>query len=234
MMKKTALFLILCLVLTQALPALGEDGGILTVRGSATVTLSAEYATLSVGVDTENANVAEAQRENARLTDLVIAALKEAGCDEKDMKTGGFDVYTSHVYTGGGEEHTLVYHVSNSLDITVRDPEKIGTYIDAAGNAGANRMNSLTFRSSRQSEAYDLALADACADAKAQAEILAGALGVGIGGIVSVTVLQNDVLYSRSNGMMRDEAAEGKAEATAILAGDLSVAAQVEVVFRIK
>ena len=47
-MKKTLFFLILVLALALALPAPAEEGGTLTVQGSATVALDAEYATRSV------------------------------------------------------------------------------------------------------------------------------------------------------------------------------------------
>ncbi len=236
-MKKALFPLILALALALALPAPAEEGGALTVQGSATVELDAEYATLSVGVDTESVNVADAQQENARLMEQVIAALRDAGCAPEDMKTGGFNVYTSYAYAygdGGAESRTVVYHVSNSLIITVRDISQIGAYIDAAGNAGANQMNSLTFHSSSQSEAYDRALTLACADAKAQAELLADALGVKITGIVSVTVPRDTVVYARAAGAMKTNAAADEGASTAILAGDLSVSATVQVVFGIE
>ncbi len=237
-MKKTLFSLILVLALALALPAPAEEGGALTVQGSATVVLDAEYATLSVGADTESVNVADAQQENARLMEQVIAALRDAGCAPEDMKTGGFNVYTSYAYAygdGGAESRTVVYHVSNSLTITIRQPERIGECIDAAGNAGANQMNSLTFHSSQQSQAYDQALTAACANAKAQAELLAAAMGVSIKGILSISVPQDAASYSRSNSYKVAGASADMAEAgTAILPGELSVSATVEVVFEIE
>ena len=231
------LILILVLALALALPALADEGGTLTVQGAATVALDAEYATLSVGVDTESVNVSDAQQENARLMELVISALQGAGCAAEDMKTGGFNVYTSYAFSygeGGAENRTVIYHVSNGLIITVRDTALIGTYIDAAGGAGANQMNSLTFHSSAQAEAYNQALKLACADAKAQAELLAGALGVKIKGIVSVSIPQNTVVYARAAGTMKESTVADEAGSTAILAGDLSVSATVQVVFEIE
>ena len=235
-MKKCALLTVFCLLVVLAAPALAEDRRILTVQGSSTVTLTAEYATVSVGVETESANVAEAQQENARLMDGVIKALREAGCADEDMKPGGFNVYTSYIYNyeGDKESRAVIYHVSNSLNITVRQPDRIGTCIDAAGNAGANQMNSLTFHSSRQSEAYEQALTEACANARAQAELLASALGVSIKGILSVSVPQNMAVYTRSNALKSEGAAMAEDAATAILPGELSVSATVEVVFEIQ
>ena len=235
-MKKAVLFAVFCLIIVLVLPALAEDRSILTVQGSSTVTLTAEYATVSVGVETESANVAEAQQENARLMDGVIKALREAGCADEDMKTGGFNVYTSYIYSyeGDREFRTVVYHVSNSLNITVRQPDKIGTCIDAAGSAGANQMNSLTFHSSRQKEAYEQALTEACANARSQAELLASALGVEIKGILSVSVPQNMAVYTRSNALKSEGAAAAEDASTAILPGELSVSATVEVVFEIQ
>ncbi len=235
-MKKSALTVILILIISLALPSLAEDRRTLAVQGAATVTLSAEYATLSVGVDTEGVSVADAQAENARLMEQVIAALRENGCAEEDMKTGVFNVYTSYAYSygeGGAEKRTVVYHVSNSLVITVRDTGLVGTYFDAAGRAGANQMNSLTFHSSAESAAYDRALALACEDAKHQADLLAGALGVDVGGIVSVSIPENTVIYARGAGIAKEAAAD-ESGSTAILAGDLSVSAAVQVVFEIK
>ena len=235
-MKKLSLFVIICLILSLAAPALA-DKGTLTVQGAAAITLPAEYATVTIGVETENVNVAEAQRENAVLMDRVLTALREAGCADEDMKTGGFNVFTSYLYSyteGGAEIRTVVYHVSNSLTITVRQLDSIGVWIDAAGSAGANQMNSLTFHSSKQSEAYDQALAAACANAKAQAQLLADAMGVTIKGIRSISVPQNTVVYARSNSMKAAGVAEEADAGTAILPGELSVSATVEVVFDIE
>ena len=86
-MKKTIslLLVMLCLILTCCAAA---EEGILTVAGSATVTLSPDLCSVQMGIETEADDVSEAQKENARITAQVIDALRAMGAGEKDLTTG--------------------------------------------------------------------------------------------------------------------------------------------------
>ena len=243
-MKPTrfTLLLTLCLLLGSLLCANALADGTITVTGTAVVALEPDYAQLSMGVETENAVVADAQAENARIMDAVIAALKAAGLADKDIKTTDFNVYSSYRYEvgpDGVQTSTLVYHVSNALRVTVRDLDKVGTYIDAAARAGANQINSLTFLSHDTKDAYTQALQEACADAQQKADTIAAALGVTIRGIEEVSMPEyvqaapvfNNAMYARKTAAGAVEMEEAD---TAIIAGGLSVSANVQIVFEIK
>ena len=238
-MKKSISLLILCLILALSFSAAADEDRTISVTGTAVVVLEPDYAQLEMGVETESADVSEAQTENARIMDAVISALKQAGCADKDMKTSNFNVYSSYRYEQtslGKQVSTLVYHVSNTLKVTVRDLEKVGAFIDAAAAAGANQMNSLTFLSHSTETAYTQALQDACADAREKAQIIADALGVKVAKVVHVSLPQyssvpvfNNSPKTRAVGYAEEAAAD-----TAIIAGGLSVSANVDVIFEIE
>jgi len=73
------------LALCSAFPAMAAENGMIRVSGHATVTLSADTAVIQVGVNTRKATVREAQTENNSLMNGVIAAILEAGVNEKDI-----------------------------------------------------------------------------------------------------------------------------------------------------
>ena len=93
-------------LLMLALPALAQtipaaENATLTVTGSASVALVADYAQASVGVSTRAATVQEATAQNAEAIRSVIAALTEAGIPQEDIATSCYSVYTEYEYMTG-------------------------------------------------------------------------------------------------------------------------------------
>ncbi len=236
-MKKTFSLLCLFCLLLWGGAAHAQDASCLTVRGSAEVRLEAEYALLSIGVETEHADVALAQKENAQRMERVLEALKDAGCLEQDLETGQFNIYSSYRYDSlpdGTQTASPVYHVSNTLNVTVRNLETAGSLIDRAIEAGANQMNGLTFHSGKTDSAYTQALTLACQDARAKADTLCAALGLEISGIQSVTMPQAGAVSPRSYALAADAKGMVEEASTVLLGGGISVSATVEIVFSVR
>ena len=99
MKKITALILATMLMLSLGLSALAEnDDMLLTVTGTASVSLPADGATMQLGAVTRGDTVAEAQAENDKTLQGVLNALKELGIDEKDMTTSTYNVSADTPY----------------------------------------------------------------------------------------------------------------------------------------
>ncbi len=236
-MKKAALLLCILLTLCTFAPALCEDAPVLTVQGSASVVLDADHAVLSLGVETEDADVEKALKENAAAMDQVLSALREAGCGDGDLRTCNFNLYSTLRYEtapDGGERTAVLYHVSNTLEVTVHGPDSAGALIDLAIAAGVNRMDGLSFRSARTGEAYLQALTEACADARARADTLCAALGLEITGIRTVRLPESSSAFSRNVLLAEGASADGKAASTVLPGGDLTVSASVEIEFDVR
>ena len=236
-MKKSFLLLTVLCCLLVFCTACAENAS-LTVSGRAVITLPADYVTLNIGVETQDKDVAAAQRRNTELVNAVTAALKALGADEKDLTTGSLNVYSSWRYeTGsdGTENQIQVYHVSCTLNVTVRSMEETGNYIDTAILAGANQLYGLSYASGQASEAYMTALARACENARAKAEVIAGACGMQLGKIESITARDSSEASAAritAAKALADEAVSGAG--TVIQAGDVTVEASVEIVYTLK
>lgn len=233
-----SLTLALLLLSALALPALADDDDnrLLTVEGSATVSLTADIATLSVGVYTKDKNVASAQSENARLMDSVYEAVLAMNIDKKDIITSRFTVNSYTDTAPITKVETTYYTVNNTLSVTIRSLENVGKLIDACMAAGANQINSLEFSSTAQKEGYEKALTRAVEDATNKANIIASAAGKQITGIRTITSYGGASAYkTRSYGISNYLAtADSAAYDTTIATGDISVDASVTMVFSFK
>lgn len=233
-MKK---LLSIILVLAMMLPciALAEtvavaENATITVTGSASVTLKADYARISVGVSSKAATVEQAANENNAAIFAVIEALKEAGVAEEDIATSNYSVYAEYDYASFGGQKLTGYNVTNQLTVIIRDMAHIGATLDKATAAGANNIYNIEFLSTKADEAQDEATVYAVQDAMRRAKLLASAAGLNLGGIKSISdTVASYGIVTRSYASKLDAVA-----GNSILPDDTSVSASVTIVFELK
>lgn len=232
-MKK---LLALTLVLLLALPSLAcaesfaaANDATLTVTGSASVTLTADYVRVSVGVSTTAATVEEASTLNNTSIHAVIAALKEAGVAEEDIATSNYSVHAEYDYVSGSQQ-LAGYNVTNQLSVIIRDMEHIGATLDKATAAGANNIYNIEFLSTQADAAQDEAIGYAVQDAMRRARLLADAAGLSLGGVKSISDSTASYGIVTRTYASKLDAAVGNS----ILPDDTSVSASVTIVFELK
>jgi len=234
-MKKLLAFILTLALLLPCL-ALAEstsvaDGATITVTGSASVTLKADYARISVGVSTSAKTVDEATQQNSATIFAVIDALQNAGVMEEDIATSNYSVHAEYDYSSFGGQKLTGYNVTNQLTVIIRDMEHIGATLDKATAAGANNIYNIEFLSTQADAAQDEATAYAVQDAMRRAKLLADAAGFQLGGIVSISDSSTGWVVST-----RSYASKFTADAVSnsILPDDASVSASVTIVFELK
>ena len=229
-MKKIVLILLACmLMVTMVSASADEDDRVITVSGNATVSLSADFAEVQIGVNTRSESIQEAQRQNAQAIADVLTAIYALGVEEKDVITSSFNVYTESDYSSsliGRQTEKVYYKVSNMLHVVIRDISKAGQVLDAAIAAGANQSYGITFGSTQENEAYHKALTRAYEDAQKKAQTLAAAAGKTLGDVMSINASQGGYGYGVSNVYA---ASKEMAADTAIIGGDITVNAGVTV-----
>jgi len=204
----------------------------ISVSGTGEAYGTPDVAYIQLGVDTAGADLGQAVSQNNSAMERVKQALLDAGIAEEDLQTTNFNVWIedkTDPQTGQltGER---VYHVQNTLNVTVRDISKIGDVIDAALNAGANTVYGLTFGISDTTALESEARRKAVEDARTRAQELADALGVRLG---------DPIIVSESTGggvvpMYAVEAAVGRGGgAPPISQGQMAVTVSVSVVYSI-
>jgi uncharacterized protein YggE len=100
------------------------------------------------------------------------------------------------------------FTAENQVTAIVHDLDRVGAIIDRGVDAGANVASGITFRVSDDNAAGDQALAEAVADARRKAELLAAAADAELGAVMSISELssagQPPIVYAE--GAVRDAA----------------------------
>ncbi|MDO5844755.1 MAG: SIMPL domain-containing protein [Methanocorpusculum sp.] len=224
-----------------ALPAAAEDlstDKIILVFGNGYSDTNPDKVTISFGVETINPDAKKAQSENAEAMNKVIAALKKAGIKDENIKTSGYSIYSyeiSEYQTGKWDIGTTVYEVTNTVQVISYEVDKAGSYIDAAVDAGANKVNSLQFGLSNEKQIIERnkAIISAVKSAKADADSVSSALGIKITGTGKISVDQSYNAVSYPNVNLKTEAmgAVMDSASTAIESGKLKTTATVSIVY---
>ena len=181
--------LVLPLIATAAFaqqPAPPPPPETITVGGTGRVTLQPDRYTFTVGVQTQEATVDDAVRENNARISAVVAALKKAGAADADIRTSGFSIYPQQDFQQGHPPRILGYQVTNNVTVTRKQATDAGRLLQAAIGAGVNTASSLTFDVSDPRRGRDEGLRAAFDDARAKAAILATAAGRTLGRAMTI------------------------------------------------
>src|SRR5215208_4543281 len=196
--------------------------GTITVSGTGTVSAVPDTATISFGVVTQATTASQALSTNTAAAERMVAAIKAAGVDSKDLRT---DVVSlSPRYSERGDE-IVGYTASNTVSATIRDLGRAGAVIDAAVGAGANSVQGPTLERGDVAALYRDALKRAVDDARTKGEALAAAGGLTLGAVSSMTEgSQGPITFA--------SAKDAAGSAVPIEPGTQDVTATVTVVFR--
>jgi uncharacterized protein YggE len=209
----------------------------ITVLGQGSVRIKPDVARVSIGVETSSETVSEAVTENESNMESILAALTEMGIDDKDIQTMNYSIQLDRYpesmpqTESGSSQPQPVYRVSNMVNVTIRDLDKVGDVLDAVIEAGANNIWGVSFSLDDPKAAQVDARADAIADAQARAEALAELNGVQLGPVMSVSELLGSAPYPMPVAYAVESAAAGGGS---ISPGELEVSYQVQVAYFIE
>lgn len=182
-------------LLATALPAYA---GTIAIDGRGEVRAAPDMATVMSGVTTQGATAREALDANTAAMSELLAALKDAGIEARDIQTSGFSVNPNYVYSDARDDlgYTLPpkingYQVANSVTVVVRDLEELGAILDKSVTVGANTVNGVSFSVADPSELLNEARKAAFADARSKAELYADVAGAQLGDLESIRESQD-------------------------------------------
>ena len=206
------------------------------VSGAGTASAKPDIAVLSLGVEGQARTVAEANAIAANAIAAVLAVLRGSGVAEDDMETRAFSIQPQYSRNRDTGVQTLTgYRVTNSLIVTLRDLDAVGSIIDGAAAAGgdATRINSIAFRVEDGVALEEQARVLALQDAVAKADLFAEATGVTRGKLVFITESSFQQFARAESAIALDGGFAASAAPTEILAGDFDVRVNVQAVFGI-
>jgi uncharacterized protein YggE len=153
--------------------------------------------------------------------------LEAGGVDAKDIRTESYNIYqdTSQSGPGAPQDAPPIYRVSTSVSVTVRQTDQVGDLLAAAVNAGANNVNYIQFSIEDQTALQSQARQLAVADAHARAEELAGLMGLTLGEPLQVSESGSTgtPLYGKGGGGVAYAAAVAPPISQGTLSVDMSV-----------
>jgi len=159
----------------------------LTASGTGIVRLTPDMATINLGVSTQDNDVGQAVAANNLTAQAITDAVMGLGVAPEDVRTAYFNVSPQPQYDQTGmPTGQTIYWVSNTLLVTLRQVDQLGTLLQAAVNAGANNINGVSFDVTDKSQAEEQARQAAMKDAEQRAARLAEAAGATLGEIISI------------------------------------------------
>lgn len=221
-------------VLLSVPPALADEARMtrtISLTGHGEVRSVPDVATVTSGVASEAATAAEALAANTQAMNAIFAALKDGGIAEKDIQTSNFMVQPRYNYPENKAPELAGYVVSNNVTVTARKIDALGALLDKLVQAGSNQINGIAFSVSEPDDALDEARKRAVEDATRKAKIYAGATGVTLGPVVTISEsggYQPPVPMVRAKAMMADSAP------VPVAAGEQALAVDVNITWEIK
>ncbi|HEY4749899.1 MAG TPA: SIMPL domain-containing protein [Steroidobacteraceae bacterium] len=207
--------------------ALADSAPVSSIRVSADakVTAKPDRVQIEIGVSTRATQSQEAAAQNARQVESMLAAVHKA-VPAAQLKTVSYSLNPNYEYhVSGGEPTVTGYTAMNVVQVTLDDLEKIGGVIDAAAQAGANHVQGIQFTLRDQDAVRAEALREAAMRARAQADVLAAALGLKVVRVLSAE--ENSPRFTPITRPMARAAMSSASVATPVEAGTLDVAAEV-------
>jgi len=205
----------------------------ITAVGTGKVTGKPDIARVTVGVETQAPSLQTAVDENKAKMSGLLDTLKKLGLADKDIRTSNYSVYTERVSssTPGAEAsaNQMIYHVTNQVEVTVRDVNQIGDVLDKAVAAGANNIYGVNFSVEDTAKLEADARAKAVADAKARAESLAQLNDVQLGEVLTVSEVVGGAMP-----IYRDAMGLGGGGSTPVQPGELEMSFSVQITYAVK
>lgn len=165
--------------------AAAEDSrSTISVVGDGRVVVQPDVAQVSLGVEATGDTFSAAQNEAASRMQAVVDTLVGLGIPREDIRTTRLSA--SPVYDQ--KDNTVIrgYRASSSVQVKIRQLDRVGAIVDAVTAAGANRVEGVSFAVEDIEAPKSQARAQAMQNARAKADQLASLAGLRIVGIKSI------------------------------------------------
>ena len=200
------------------------ESNTINVAGNAEITLEPDEAEVFAGISIVKFTAKEAQDEANEVVNTMILGLKKIGIAEKDISTEQLRLYEERRWENG-KSKVVGWRATQTLKIKTTDLSKVGSIVDAAVNGGANQISNINFGLSKEKEQE--------AKTQAKAETIAASLDVRLGKIKRVS--ESNYFYEpRVYALEATAIGEAVAEAAQVLPGDVTVRANINLVYNVR
>jgi uncharacterized protein YggE len=200
---------------------------LVSVTGEAKVKLVPDQALISVTVETKGNIAKDVKMENDKQMEAALNMIKKMKLASADYRTQRVSLNPIFDY----EKKKTTYNANQSIEILLRDLSKYDELMEGIVDQGINRIDNVTFQSSKVSEYQSEARKMAIKDAKLKAEDYVSVLGQKVGRAMTITDNSQNYppqpVYARMKTMAMDESATRETLAE----GEITITANVSVSF---
>lgn len=200
----------------------------INVSGEGKVKVTPDQATIVVTVETKGNNAKDVKKLNDEKIDAVLKFIKKMNLAPADFKTQRVALNPQYDY----EKKKHNYNATQTIEILLRDLLKYDELMEGLINQGINRIDAVTFQSSKlaqyQSEARKLAMKEA----KIKAEDYVSVLGQKVGR--AMTISDNSQTYYPQPvfaAMKSMESSDAGSSRETLAVGEINIVANVTVSF---
>ncbi|MDP5201924.1 SIMPL domain-containing protein [Flavobacterium sp. DG2-3] len=226
-MKKLVLFLTI-MFMTMSYGQEIKQVPLINVNGEGKVKVAPDQVCISASVETKGNNAKDVKKQNDEKMDAVLKFIKKMNIPTADFKTKQVALNPQYDY----EKKKTSYNATQTVEIVVKDLAKYDELMEGLVQQGINRIDRVSFESSKlaqyQSEARKLAMKDA----KTKAEEYVSVLGQKVG--KAFTISDNSQVYHPQPmyAAMRMKEADSMGASNETLAiGEIEITANVSVSF---
>lgn len=203
-----------------------------SVTGTGQVSAVPDRANVHMSIVSRAKELDAAQADAAKVTAAVLSLTDKLNIKRNKVDTTGATVRPDYRWNRETEQQDLRgYIAERQMNVKVDDLDRLGMLVEGAVAAGVNQVSPPQLDSSRREALHRDALAMAAKDARANAEVLAEALGAKLGDPISIS--DGSGAPPPPIPQMRMAAAMESDSAATYNAGDLTFTATVAVVFEL-
>jgi uncharacterized protein YggE len=201
----------------------------ISVTGEGKVKVAPDQVLILATVETKGTNAKDVKKQNDQQVEAVLKMIKKINLAPADYKTQRVSLNPQYDY----EKKKRSYNATQTIEILLRDLSNYDELMEGLVDEGINRIDNVTFQSSKlaqyQSEARKLAMKDA----KMKAEDYMSVLGQKVGRALTVSDNSQNYYPQPMYGVMKMESmADGGAGPRQTLAeGEIEITANVSVSF---
>jgi uncharacterized protein YggE len=198
----------------------------INVSGEGKVKVMPDQATIIIGVDNVGANAAEVKKKNDEAIDAIIKYLKGIKLPEADYQTQRVNLNRTYDY----DKKKFSFTASQTIQINLKDLTKYDALMMGVVDAGANNIEGIQFKTSKQAQYESEARVKAVQQARGKANDYAGALGVKVGKAIVVTD-NSQTYYPVMRGAMYKEMTMADMPKATLAIGEIEITANVNIIF---
>jgi len=200
----------------------------ISVSGEGIIKVVPDQVAITATVETKGNNAKDVKDENDKQMDAVLKTIKKMHLAPADFRTQRVSLNPIFDY----EKKKTTYNATQSVEILLKDLSKYDELMEGLVDQGINRIDNVSFQSSKAAQYQSDARKLAMKDAKLKAEDYVSVLGQKVGRAMTITDnsqnYQPQPVYARMKTMVMDESATTR---ETLAEGEITITANVSVSF---